>query len=319
MSEYKVIITARSFGNADGAAYDCLREAGCRWVKLDEKDGPLREQLEREIADADALIAGLEPIDAALLAKAEKLKAVSRYGVGYENVDCAAAKKKGIQVTVTPGANGDSVADLAVALMLGAARNIPMMDASIRSGSQKRPQGLEMFGKTLGVIGAGRIGQGVARRCLGFSMDILAYDVYKDETFERETGAEYVDLETLLRQSDFITVHSPLTEATKNLISAGQFALMKPTAVLVNTARGGVVDEAALYEALTSGQIRAAALDATLEEPPSHSPLRTCENCILTPHAGAATREASSRMSLMAAQNAVEALRGELCRYNVVK
>lgn len=317
MSEYKVVITARSFGDADEAAYDCLREAGCSWIKLKEQDGPIREQLEHEIGDADALIAGLESIDAVLLLNAQKLKVISRYGVGYENVDCAAAKEKGIQVTVTPGANGDSVADLAVALMLSAARNIPVMDMSIRAGSQRRPQGLEMYGKTLGVIGAGRIGQGVARRCRGFSMKILAYDVFEDEAFKLETGAEFVDLETLLRNSDFVTVHSPLTAETKNLISSAQFEIMKSTAVLVNTARGGVVDEDALYKALTSGQIRAAGLDATLEEPPYHSPLRTCENCILTPHAGAATKESSSRMSLMAAQNAVEGIQGKRCRYSV--
>lgn len=319
MAEYKVVITARSFGEADEKAYDCLREAGCEWVKLKEADGSIENQLKQEIVDADALIAGLEDIGADILGAAKKLKVISRYGVGYDKVDIEAAKKKGVQVTITPGANGDSVADLAVALMLDVARNVTVMDCSVKSRDQRRPQGLEMYEKTLGVIGAGRIGQGVAQRCRGFSMRILACDVYEDEAFKERTGAEYVDLNTLLKESDFITIHSPLTEETKNMISQPQFKRMKKDAIIVNTARGGVVDEAALYEALKAKEIRGAGLDATIEEPPYNSPLMHCENCILIPHAGAATKEASSKMSLMAAQNAVEVLKGNDCKYNVAR
>lgn len=319
MEEHKVVITARSFGNADDKAYNCLKDAGCRWIKLGETDEPVEEQLKREIKDADALIAGLEDIGADLIYRGDRLKVISRYGVGYDKVDCIAAKEKGVQVTITPGANGDSVADLAVALMLDVARNVTVMDTSIKNSSQARPQGLEMYGKTLGVIGAGRIGMGVAKRCRGFGMKILAYDVYENEDFKKETDASYVDLNTLLKEADFITIHSPLTEETKNMISTEQFAMMKQDAIIVNTARGGVVDEAALYEALQSGIIRGAGLDATVDEPPYESPLMNCKNCILTPHAGAATKEASSKMSLMAAQNVVDVLDGKICRYNVAK
>lgn len=319
MSEYKVVITARSFGKADDKAYNCLREAGCSWVKIDEADGPLDEQLKREIVDADALIAGLEDIGEDIINVAFKLKVISRYGVGYDKVDVEAAKKKGIQVTITPGANGDSVADLAVALMLDLARNVTVMDCAIKDKAQKRPQSVEMFEKTLGVIGAGRIGQGVARRCRGFNMKVLAYDLFQSEDFVKETGAEYVELERLLKEADFITIHSPLTEETRNMISGPQFAMMKKDAIIVNTARGGVIDETALYEALKSGQIRGAGLDATVEEPPYDSPLMNCDNCILTPHAGAATKEASSKMSLMAAENAVEVLRGTVSKFNVAR
>lgn len=319
MSEYKVVITARSFGKADDKAYNCLREAGCSWVKIDEADGPLDEQLKREIVDADALIAGLEDIGEDIINVTSKLKVISRYGVGYDKVDVEAAKKKGIQVTITPGANGDSVADLAVALMLDLARNVTVMDCAIKDKAQKRPQSVEMFEKTLGVIGAGRIGQGVARRCRGFNMKVLAYDLFQSEDFVKETGAEYVELERLLKEADFITIHSPLTEETRNMISGPQFAMMKKDAIIVNTARGGVIDETALYEALKSGQIRGAGLDATVEEPPYDSPLMNCDNCILTPHAGAATKEASSKMSLMAAENAVEVLRGTVSKFNVAR
>lgn len=318
MAKFKVVITARSFGKADDMAYDCLREAGCQWVKL-ETEKEIEERLGEELRGADALIAGLELLDRRRIEGAPRLKVISRYGVGYDKVDLAAARERGIQVTITPGANSDSVADLAVALMLDVSRNISLMDSAVKAKKQRRPQGLEMCGKTLGVVGTGRIGQGVARRCKGFDMKILAYDICEDRDFQNETGARYVDLETLLRDSDYISLHSPLTEETKNLIASRELRMMKKDAVLINTARGGLIDEAALYEALKEGLIRGAALDATMDEPPYDSPLLTCENCILTPHAGAATREASSRMSLMAAQNAVEALLGKECWFNVAK
>lgn len=315
MADFKVVITARSFGEADNLAYQLLRDAGCEWIKITGTD---MKQQKEVIKEADALIAGLEYIGEELMDAAPKLKVISRYGVGYENVDAQAALMRGIQITITPGANGNSVADLAVALMLDVARNVTVMDQEMKKQHQIRPQGLELYGKTLGVIGAGRIGRGVAERCRGFNMKILVFDVYQNEEFIKETGAEYVSMETLLSEADFITIHSPLTKETKNMISTEQFGMMKRDAVLVNTARGGIVNEDALYEALSSGRIRGAALDATVNEPPYNSPLMQCSNCILTPHAGAATREASSRMSIMAAENAVTILRGKLCPFRVI-
>ncbi len=174
MSTYKVIVTARSFGKTDTKAADLLRENGCEVIKLEAANGPLEEQLKKEIVDADAVIAGLEDYPRELIASAKKLKVISRYGVGYDKVDLAAAKDCGVAVTITPGANGDSVADLAMALMLDVARNVTIMDNSIKGKDQRRPSGVEMWQKTLGVIGAGRIGQGVAKRCRGFEMKISA-------------------------------------------------------------------------------------------------------------------------------------------------
>lgn len=317
MSRYKVVVTARSFGKTDAYATDLLKENDCEIVKLNEADGPIEEQLKTAILDADAVIAGLEDYPKELIDSAEKLKVISRYGVGYDKVDLQAAGEKGVLVTITPGANGDSVADLAMALMLDLARNVTIMDNSIKGKAQRRPSGVEMYQKTLGVIGAGRIGQGVARRCRGFDMKILCCDMYQNEEFQKETNAEYVDLDTLLKASDFITIHSPLTPETENMISTREFKLMKKDAILVNTARGGIIDEAALYEALKSGEIRGAGLDATVEEPPYDSPLLELENCILTPHAGAATAEAGSKMSCMAAHNVVEALTSGACKFAV--
>ncbi|MDD2959244.1 MAG: phosphoglycerate dehydrogenase [Lachnospiraceae bacterium] len=317
MSTYKVIVTARSFGKTDSKAADLLKENGCDVIKLDAANGPLEEQLKKEIVDADAVIAGLEDYTPELIASGKKLKVISRYGVGYDKVDLASARENGVQVTITPGANGDSVADLAMALMLDLARNVTTMDNSIKAKAQKRPSGVEMWQKTLGIIGAGRIGQGVGRRCRGFDMKILCYDMYQNEEFKKECGAEYVDMDTLLRESDFITIHSPLTPETENMISTAQFQMMKKDAIIVNTARGGIVDEAALYEALKSGEIRGAGLDATAEEPPYDSPLLELDNCILTPHAGAATAEASSKMSYMAACNVLDVLTTGNCKFAV--
>lgn len=317
VKKYKVLVTARSFGKSDLRAVELLQKNHCQVIKLEASQRSLEEQLAEEIVDADAVIAGLEDYTAELMESAKNLKVISRYGVGYDKVDVEAAKKKHIAVTITPGANGDSVADLAVALMLEVARNLNIMDQSVKSRNPKRPSGLEMYRKTVGIIGTGRIGRGVGKRCRGFDMDILCYDTYEDENFKKECGAQYVDLDTLLSKSDFITIHCPLTPETKNMIGKEQFEKMRKTAILVNTARGGIVDEEALYEALAEGQIRGAGLDATVDDPPFESPLLSLDNCILTPHAGAATTEASSKMSYMAAENVLAILHDGTCEYQV--
>ena len=317
MSNYKVIVTARSFGPTDGEAMQILQNAGCDVKKLIAGEKSIPEQLKEEIVNADAVIAGLEDYDKTLIDSAQKLKIISRYGVGYDKVDLEAAKAKGIPVTITPGANGDSVADLAVTLMLSVARNIPFMDRTLKVGASKRPSGLEMCGKTLGVIGAGRIGKGVAERCKGFGMKLLLFDQYQDTQWASSVGAEYVDFDTIVKEADFITIHSPLTDETRGMFGKEQFAAMKNTAIIVNTARGGIIDEEALYDALTSGEIYGAGLDVTVTEPASESPLAGLDNCILTPHAGAATTEAGIKMSVMAAQNVVTVLSGQKCQYQV--
>lgn len=317
MGKYKVLVTARSFGSADTKAWELLKENACDVKKLTAEDGPISEQLQRELPEADAVIAGLEAYDRKLLESCGRLKVISRYGVGCDQVDCAAAKEHQIAVTITPGANGESVADLAVGLMLCCARNITVMDQSIRDKQQVRPSGIEMWGKTLGIIGTGRIGKNVAHRCEGFHMRILGYDPYPDQAFEKECHAVYTDLETIIREADFITLHVPLTQETKNMFGEKQFRMMKKDAVLINTARGGIINEEDLYTALKTGEIRAAGLDATAVEPPYGSPLCTLPNCILTPHAGAATKEASSKMSMMAAQNVIDVLTGGKSRFEI--
>ncbi|MDC7231306.1 MAG: phosphoglycerate dehydrogenase [Sphaerochaetaceae bacterium] len=318
MSSFLVLITARSFGSSDEKAWELLRSHGCevRHIKATETES-VTDQLHRQIAEADGIIAGLEAYDQALLSKAKKLKVISRYGVGYDAIDLEYARARNIQVTITPGANGDSVSDLAVTLMLSAARHVPYMDHQMKMGETKRPIGVEMWRKTLGVIGTGRIGAGVVKRCKGFEMEILCHDVYENEELKQHYGARYVDFATLASKSDFISIHTPLTEGTKNLFNAEVFASMKRRAVLVNTARGGIIDEEALAVALETGQIGAAALDVSAQEHPESGPLATLPSCILTPHAGAATYEASSNMSLMASRNLLDILEGHDCDYCV--
>lgn len=318
MGSFLVLVTARSFGSSDSKAWDYLLGHGCevRHLKATAEKS-LEAQLEEQVPDADGIIAGLENYDRRLLAKAKKLKVISRYGVGYDAIDLKTTTELGIQVTITPGANGDSVADLAVTLMLAAARNVPYMDNQMKVGSSKRPSGVEMWRKTLGVLGTGRIGAGVVKRCSGFEMKFLCYDVYQNEELIQKYGASYVDFVTLVENSDFITIHTPLTDQTRHLFNSEVFSKMKKRAVLVNTARGGIIDEDALAKALKEGMIGAAALDVTEAEDVLNGPLAALDTCILTPHAGAATLEASSNMSLMAAENLVAILEGEGCKFAV--
>ena len=315
---FTVLATPRSFAKNDDAPIRLLEEQGCTVIRLPMNGGDLQTQLLEHLPQADAVIAGLEPYTRSMLESAKKLKIISRYGVGYDKVDLDAARALGIKVSITPGANSDSVADLAMTRMLAAARNVCPMDAAIRAGGPDKPiTGVEMWNKTLGVVGTGRIGKGVIQRASGFQMKVLANDAYPDPAFVEAHNGKYVDLDTLFRESDFITLHAPLTEETRNMVDARRLAEMKPRAVLVNTARGGIVDEDALYQALKEGQIGAAALDATVVEPACGSPLASLPNCILTPHAGAATYEAGYNMGMLAAQNVLDVLSGRECRFLV--
>lgn len=319
MSKYKVIVTAKAFDEVNNSATKMLEDFGCEVIRLKQDSEDMMDKLRREIVDADAVIPALEPYTEDLIASAPKLKVIARYGVGYDKVDVAAAHRHGVCVTITRGANAQSVADLAVGMMLNCARHISYMDSTIKAKDQQRPIGLELWEKTVGIIGTGTIGQLVAKRVSGFDTRILAYDVYKNEEFAKKYNVTYVDLDTLLKESDFITVHSPLNDDTRDMINTEQFKLMKKEAVLVNTARGGIVNEDALYEALKSGQIWAAGLDATVVEPPYASKLLELPNCTLTPHAGAATCESSLRVSKLAAEAVIEVLSTGKSQWEVQK
>ncbi len=284
-----------------------------------EQDGYMpREELLKSLGDVDGLISMLsERVDAKLLDHAPKLKVVSNYAVGYNNIDVAAATDRGIMVTNTPGVVTDATADLAWAILMGIARDVCRVDRFVRTGEWKewRPEmfvAADITGTTLGIIGLGRIGQAMAKRAAGFDMPVLYTDVFRaDPELERRLGAQFLPLDDLLRKADFVTIHVPLNADTHHLIDAHALSFMKPSAYLVNTARGAIVDEPALVEALRNEQIAGAALDVYELEPKLADGLAELDNVILIPHLGANSRRTRDRMASMTADNVIAALTGE--------
>jgi D-3-phosphoglycerate dehydrogenase len=264
-----------------------------------------KETLHAEIAEADALVVrSATKVTAELLEKAPRLRVVGRAGVGVDNIDLEAATRRGVLVMSTPGGNAISVAEHTFALLLALARQVPRHDAAIHAGRWEKSSaaGTEVRGKTLGLIGLGRIGGEVARRARAFEMRVLAFDPYISEAAAREAQVELVPLEKLLAESDFVSLHTALSPATQNLINAQTIAHMKQGARLVNAARGELVDEGALAEALKSGRLAGAALDVFVEEPPKNSPLITLPNVIATPHVAGSTTEAQEEVGTQIAQ-----------------
>jgi len=306
----KVLITARSFARSP-AAKAVLADAGCELV-FNPHDRPLAEdELILLISGMDALVAGMDPVTAAVIAAGlPTLKIIARHGVGYNTVDVAAAKKYGVPVTITPGANSKSVADLTLGLMLAVARRIPQMDSSLRAGSWSRLAGSELEGKTLGIVGTGSIGAAVAQRAAGFAMNIIAYDPCPRPELAARFALVYRPLAEVIAQADFLTLHAPAAPETVGLINAATLRTMKKTAFLINTARGDLVVEDDLYDALTAGVIAGAALDTFVHEPFTDARWFSLTNVVLTPHAGANTLEAVERMGVMAAEEVVRVLAG---------
>jgi D-3-phosphoglycerate dehydrogenase len=278
-------------------------------------NGADRAELIPAIADVDAiLVRSATKVDAEALAAAARLKVIARAGVGLDNVDVKAATQAGVMVVNAPTSNIVSAAELAVALMLAAARHISPAHAALRGGEWKRSKytGIELYEKTVGIVGLGRIGVLVAQRLSAFGMKVIAYDPYVQAGRAAQMGVRLVDLDTLLAESDFMSVHLPKTPETVGLIGADQLAQARRSLVLVNAARGGIVDEAALYDALKTGQIAAAGLDVFASEPCTDSPLFELENVVATPHLGASTDEAQEKAGIAVARSVRLALSGEL-------
>jgi glyoxylate reductase len=280
---------------------------------------PPRDEIIRNITDAEGLLSLLtDKIDAELMDKAPRLKAVSNCAVGFDNIDIDAATKRRIIVGNTPGVLTETTADFAFALMMAAARRVAEGDRVVRAGKWKTwgPMillGQDVHGSTLGIIGLGRIGAAVARRAKGFGMRILYYDVYRQQQAEEQLGIEYAEIERILKESDFVTLHTNLTPQTHHLIGAEQFKEMKKSCILVNTSRGPIVDNMALYEALRDGKIAYAALDVTEPEPiPADHPLLKLDNVIIAPHIASASVATRTKMGFMAAENLIAGLKGEM-------
>lgn len=280
---------------------------------------PPRSVLLEEVKNIEGLLSLLtDKIDAELMDRAPKLKVVSNCAVGFDNIDVKEATKRRIIVGNTPGVLTDTTADFAFALLMAAARRVVEGDKLVRAGKWKTwgPMillGQDVHNATLGIVGMGRIGMAMARRAKGFGMKMLYTDVVRNKQAEDEFGIEYVDVDTLLARSDFITLHTNLTPETHHLIGKKQLEKMKKTAVLVNTSRGPIVDNMALYDALHSGRISYAALDVTEPEPiPADHPLLTLDNVIVVPHIASASVATRTKMGVMAADNLIAGLKGEM-------
>ncbi|HCC33690.1 MAG TPA: hydroxyacid dehydrogenase [Clostridiales bacterium] len=307
---YRVLVTPRSFAQLDREPLTRLEESGCE-VRRNPGERPLTEaEMADAIAGADGLIVGIDPVTERVLAAAPGLRVISKYGAGVDNIDLPAASNRRIVVTATPDANTEAVADLTLGLMLAAARGIAHAHTALREGSWQRHLGRDLWGRSLGLVGTGRIGRAVARRARGFDMSILAYDLQPDPTWAAGVGAAYVPLEELFAGSDFVSLHIPVTPSTHQLVGHRLLGLMRPSAVLVNTARGGLIDETALVEVLTAGGIFAAALDVFASEPLQDERLRSAPRVVLTPHIGASSRGALLRMGQEAVDNLLAVLAG---------
>jgi phosphoglycerate dehydrogenase-like enzyme len=288
-----------------------LRENGCETVHRVYRRPRTHEELVDLFHDVDGAIIATDQVSAAVMDAAPRLRVIARPGVGFDSVDVAAATQRGIAVCNMPGVNRTSVAELTMALLLLCARHIPPNIDDVRAGSWQRLEGRELRGATLGLVGLGAIGKAVAELATGFGMVVLAHDQHQDAEFAHRHGIRYVPVEELLRESDYVSIHMFLDASTRHWIDESKLALMKPTAYLVNTSRGPVVDEVALHRALQGGGLAGAALDVVEVEPlPADSPLRELGNVYITPHIAGVTREARERSGWGAARSVVDVLDG---------
>src|SRR5712692_7769712 len=292
------------------AAVQIFRDRGVE-VDFQPKLGADKEKLANLIGGFEGLaIRSATKVTPTILDKAKSLRVIGRAGIGVDNVDIPAATAKGIIVMNTPFGNSITTAEHAISLMLALARQIPEADVSTRAGKWEKNKfmGVEIFGKTLGVIGCGNIGSIVADRAIGLKMKVIAYDPFLSPERAMDLGVEKVELDELFKRADFITLHTPLTDKTKNIIDAHSLKRMKKGVRIVNCARGGLVDEAALYEALKNGHAAGAAFDVFVEEPATNNPLFSLPNVVCTPHLGAATSEAQENVALQIAEQMADYL-----------
>jgi phosphoglycerate dehydrogenase-like enzyme len=293
-----------------------LVDDGHELVLLSANQARQEEQLAEAVGDSAAAIAGVEPWTRRVIECAPFLRIIARTGVGYDAIDLEAATERGVLVTTTPGANHHSVAEAAIGMIVGALRRFAFADRQMRTtGWNPRPYGVELRGKTVGVVGTGLVGKEVVKRLQGWEVNILVADVIRDQAFAEQHGARYVELPELFATSDVVTVHAPLLPSTHHMVSETVLKVMKPSAYLVNTSRGPLVDEAALATALKAGWIAGAALDVFEAEPlPSDSPLIGLPNVTLTQHIAGVTWESMQAMTAMAVDSVAAVLRGEVPR-----
>ncbi len=309
--KYRVHVLSWSPIAEDNPVLQEWREKGLKFKVTQTIAGTTEDELIELMQNFDATIPGVEPFTRRVIESLPELKVISRSGVGFNSIDVQAAEDKGVTVCTTPGANRQAVADHAWGFMIMLAHLIPQNQRVVANQSWKRIVGRDIYGKTLGIIGVGAIGKEVARRAKGFDMEILGYDIAPDEAFARQHELRYTSLEEIMSRADFITLHVPYYEATHHMIGAKELAMVKPTAYLLNTARGGLIDETALYQALIEQGLAGAGLDVMENEPQFDSPLMKLDNVIWTPHVAGITEESRLACLAGACRNVWNYLSGE--------
>lgn len=298
-----ILITSPTYSKFSSAPLNLLKSAGfeINWIKE-----ATQEQILENIVNADAILVGLEQVTADILKKGTRLKVVAKHGAGIDNIDTKTAEELGIAVVNAPGANSDAVADFTIGLMVSVARSINVGSTQLKNKGWPKIIGQSLWEATIGIIGLGAIGRAVALRAKGFNMRVLAHDICWDEAFVEQNGIIKASLDEIYGQSDFITLHLALTEETKDLISMEQFKKMKKNAIVINAARGGLINEEDLYNAVKDGVIAGAGIDAFSQEPLGESPLLTLDNIVATPHLATYTKEALNNMSMIATKRILE-------------
>ncbi|WP_129724767.1 phosphoglycerate dehydrogenase [Xylanivirga thermophila] len=309
MSKKKILVTPKSFSKARDKAYELLKDIDAEIMENNTGRTYTEEEMENLCKDVDGVIVGIDPMNERVLRSARHLKAISKYGAGLDNIDLNTAQEMGIKVDRAVATNATSVAELAVGFMFTMSRYIVPSAICVKQGGWDRSIGRELTDKTVGIVGLGAIGREVARMTQGLGMKILAYDPYfNDKRTIEKYDISMVDLEELFKKSDFITLHSPLTDETENMINKETLSMMKHTAYLINTSRGGLINEEDLYNALVVGTIAGAAQDVFSKEPAGNHKLLSLDNFILTPHIGAFTKEATERMVVQSTKNLINML-----------
>lgn len=306
----KILITPTVFGQTDKAPMQLLHEKGFELVLNDTGSSYSKAAMQRLVHDVDGIILGTDPCDRDVIAAAPRLKVISRFGVGADNVDAEYCKERGVAFYRTVGVNADAVADSTFALILAVSKKIVPTDNDLKAGNWNEPETFEINHKTIGLIGFGNVGAKVAKRARGFDMRVIAYDPYWNDELARTVEAKRADsIDEILREADIVSLHLPLSPATYHIIDAGQISRMKPRSILVNTARGGIIDEQALAAALEQNKILGAGLDVFENEPlERESKLLSLNNVVLSPHIAADTFETIQKVSMAAAHNLIRGL-----------
>ena len=305
----KILVTPRSFAKFNREEVNTLLGSH----DIDIVNNPFgriltEQEMVEAVREVDGLIVGVDPVTKQVIDAAPHLKTIAKYGVGTDNIDVDYAHSLGIKVSITANANSNAVADYTFALLLDVARNVTHNNNRAKSGDWNKVTSLDVFGKKIGVIGLGAIGKGVVSRSKGFNMEVYGYDLYEDEAYNQLHDIKFTDIDTIIRECDFITLHLPLTESTKNLLNGENLKNAKNSLIIVNTARGGLIDEDVIFDLLSTGKIYGLGIDAFEIEPPESSPLLTLDNVVVGSHTAAGSEDATNTMTLMAVQNIIRDL-----------